>query len=185
MNDYAFSLTFHMSEPKADPENLLDALYEAGCDDALVGTGIHGTIGLDFQRAASSARRAIESAVNDVKEAVPDAELIEISPDYIGVSEIAELLGCTRQNARKLVTNTSFPPAMHLSGHASIWRAVDVADWAMENNRELTEPNVAHFRELAAEAAAMNAERQFGRYTSAARSNSGRRQYRSQTVRRH
>jgi len=182
MNEYAFSLSFHLPDPKADPEDLLDALYEAGCDDALVGTGVHGTIGLDFRRAASSARRAVDSAVHDVKKAVPDAELIEISPDYIGVSEIAELLGCTRQNARKLVVNTTFPPAMHLSGHASIWRAVDVVDWAIENGRELTEPNIAPFRELAAEAAAINAERQFGRYGRAPRSTGGGRQIRRQTA---
>jgi len=182
MNEYAFSLTFHLPDPKADPENLLDALYEAGCDDALVGTGLHGTIGLDFQRAASSARRAIDSAVRDVTKAVPDAELIEISPDYIGVTEIAELLGCTRQNARKLVANTTFPPAMHLSGHASIWRAVDVVDWSIENGRELAESDIAHFRELAAEAAAMNAAQQFGRYGRVARSTRGGHRIRRQTA---
>ena len=93
MNDYSFSLTFHLADPKADPEDFLDALYEAGCDDALVGAGIHGTIGLDFRRAASSAAKAIGSAVDNVKKAMPDAELIEVSPDYIGVSEIAESLG--------------------------------------------------------------------------------------------
>jgi|SRR6056297_103573 len=182
MNKYAFSLTFHLPDPRADPEVLLDALYEAGCDDALVGTGVHGTIGLDFQRVASSARRAIESAVHDVTKAVPDAELIEISPDYIGVSEIAELLGCTRQNARKLVTNTTFPPAMHLSGHASIWRAVDVVDWAVENGRQITESDVERFRELAAAAAAMNAERQFGRYGRVSRSTGGAQRIRRQTA---
>jgi predicted DNA-binding transcriptional regulator AlpA len=182
MNEYAFSLNFHLAGPKTDPEDLLDALYDAGCDDALVGTGIHGTIGLDFQRVASSAGRAIESAANDVKKAVPNAELIEISPDYIGVSEIAELLGCTRQNARKLVTNGTFPRAMHLSGHASIWRLIDVVDWAMENGRPLTEPNVEHFRELAAVAAAMNAERQFGRYGCVPRATGGRRRIRRQTA---
>lgn len=182
MNKYAFSLTFHLPDPRADPEVLLDALYEAGCDDALVGTGVHGTIGLDFQRVASSARRAIESAVHDVMKAVPDAELIEISPDYIGVSEIAELLCCTRQNARKLVKSTSFPVAMHLSGHASIWRVVDVVDWAMNNGRKRTESDVEHFRELAAEAAAMNAERQFGRYGRVAPSTGGGRRISSQTA---
>jgi hypothetical protein len=54
-------------------------LAEAGCDDAVVGTGYPGRLALDFARRAASVEEAIGSALLEVKRAIPGAELMEIS----------------------------------------------------------------------------------------------------------
>jgi hypothetical protein len=60
--------------------DLVERLGEAGCDDALVGIGQPGRIALNFTREADSAQQAFISALEDVRRAIPDAELIEAKP---------------------------------------------------------------------------------------------------------
>lgn len=81
MKDYDFILKFDLPDHEADPEKFVNALYEAGCDDALVGIGQKGRIALNFIRQSESAFDAISSAISDVKKAIPDAKLIEATPD--------------------------------------------------------------------------------------------------------
>jgi hypothetical protein len=78
-------------------------LGEFGCSDALVGVGQPGRIALDFTREGPSAQAAITSALADVKKAIPDGKLVEVSPDLVGLTDVAELVGVTRQNVRKLM----------------------------------------------------------------------------------
>lgn len=136
MNEYTFTLKFRLPEPSADPEKFVDALAEAGCDDALVGIGQKGRIALDFIREGSSAFDAIASAVRDVKRAIPGAELVEASPDLVGLTDVAEAIGCTRQNMRKLMVNNfeTFPVAVH-EGTTSLWHLVSILDWLRDHQR--------------------------------------------------
>ena len=97
-NSYDFTLTFALPEDRSNPGNYLDALYEVGCDDALVGTGNPGSIALNFSRRAKSAENAIRQAILNVQTAIPDAALIELKPDLVGISDMAALLECSRQN---------------------------------------------------------------------------------------
>ncbi|WP_146906973.1 DNA-binding protein [Arenimonas daejeonensis] len=133
MNDYEFTLKFKLPDPNADAETHLEALAEAGCEDALVGIGQRGRIALDFTRRAASAYDAIASAVKDVKRAIPGAELVEASPDFVGLTDIADLIGFTRQNMRKLMLGhaATFPPAVH-EGNPSLWHLASVLDWLGE-----------------------------------------------------
>ena len=71
---YDFTIVFDLPVPSVDPAGYLDALYEAGCDDATVGVGEPGSIELDFTREASSAEEAMSSAVADVLKAIPGAK---------------------------------------------------------------------------------------------------------------
>lgn len=87
MKDYDFILMFDLPDHKADPEKFVNALYEAGCDDALVGTGQHGRIALNFRRQSESALVPISSAIVDVEKAIPGAKLIEATPDLIGLTD--------------------------------------------------------------------------------------------------
>ena len=121
MNKYEFTLTFSLSDTQDDPERYLDALYEAGCDDALVGTGQAGSIALEFVRKAESAAAAVNSAIASVKEAIPDAELIEVKPDLVGLTDVAEILQCSRQNIRKYMTGYADFPKPVYTGTASLW----------------------------------------------------------------
>ena len=140
-NSYNFTLTFVLSEDRRNPENYLDALYEAGCDDALVGIGMPGSIALNFSRNAKSAENAIRQAVHDVQNAIPDAELIELKPDLVGISDIAALLECSRQNVQRMATaeNSTFP-SPSVSGSVPLWHFYEVADWFLKNPRIKIKP---------------------------------------------
>src|SRR5882757_2976447 len=113
--EYEFTFKYKLANYPADSNQLVERLAEAGCDDALIGTGQKGRIALNFTREAASAKEALFSAMANVKSAIPDAELIEVTPDYVGLSDVAELLGVTRQNVRKLMVShpLNFPAPVH------------------------------------------------------------------------
>jgi hypothetical protein len=97
MKEYSFTLKFNFPDARIDPvrealrnaNRYIDRLYEAGCDDTLIGIGKQGCIALDFIRSASSAFDAISSAIVDVKKVIPDASLIEATPDFVGLTDIS------------------------------------------------------------------------------------------------
>ncbi|BBP79161.1 DNA-binding protein [Pseudomonas gingeri] len=130
MEEYEFTLRYQLSEQNNDPDVLIELLLENGCDDSLVGSGIPGKLALKFCRDAESARQALLSALQDVKRAIPDARLIEVLPDMVGLSDIADIVGVSRQNMRKLMLNhsASFPLAVH-EGSASVWHLAEVLGW--------------------------------------------------------
>ncbi|HEU4374592.1 MAG TPA: DNA-binding protein [Telluria sp.] len=127
--DYLFTLKYQLAEFASDMDELVERLGAAGCDDSLIGLGTPGRIALEFTRDAPDARTAMVSALEDVKRAIPTARLIEASPDYVGLSDVAELVGVTRQNMRKLMVNSSsFPIPVH-EGSAAVWHLADVLIW--------------------------------------------------------
>jgi predicted DNA-binding transcriptional regulator AlpA len=131
---YQFNLKFAVPVRTTAPDDWIDRLAEAGCDDALVGTGMPGRLALEFDRAAADAHAALQSAVTDVQRAIPEARLIEAGPDYVGLTEIAELLGISRQAMRKIMSKNieSFPLPVH-EGNPSIWHLKDVLDWMRQH----------------------------------------------------
>jgi hypothetical protein len=92
-----------LADDDRDPEALVERLGEAGCDDALIGIGQPGRLALEFTREAESAEEAVRSALADVRGAVPLARLIEVAPDLVGLTDVAEIVGVSRQNMRKLM----------------------------------------------------------------------------------
>ena len=66
----------------------------------------------------------------DVKRAVPSAKLIEAAPDLVGLTDVADVVGLTRQNMRKLMVSyaTSFPTPVH-EGSSSVWHLAEVMSW--------------------------------------------------------
>ncbi len=128
--EYTFTLKYQLSEHHANHDDLVERLGAAGCDDALVGVGQPGRIALEFTREADSAEAALMSALGDVKRAVPSAKLIEAAPDFVGLTDVADVVGVTRQNMRKLMVShaTSFPTPVH-EGSASVWHLAEVMAW--------------------------------------------------------
>lgn len=127
--EYEFQLNFVLPQSRWDPDELADRLGRAGCTDALVGLGLPGRIALDFSREAASAATAILSAIRDARTAMPLATLVEVGPDFVGLSDIAELLDVTRQNVRKFAfKRDDFPVPFH-SGTTVLWRLLPVLDW--------------------------------------------------------
>jgi predicted DNA-binding transcriptional regulator AlpA len=128
--DYEFTLKFKISEQDHLVDDAVERLGVAGCDDALVGIGVPGRIALSFTRSAESAQTAILSALVEIKRALPSAQLIEAGPDWVGLTDVAEIVGVSRQNIRKLMVThpASFPPPVH-DGNASIWHLALVLQW--------------------------------------------------------
>lgn len=128
--EYTFTLKYQLVGDYSDPETLVDRLGRAGCEDALVGIGQPGRLALEFIREADSADVAVRSALADVREAVPSAMLIEVAPDLVGLTDVADMVGVSRQNMRKLMLTHpgSFPAPVH-EGSASIWHLADVLAW--------------------------------------------------------
>jgi pimeloyl-ACP methyl ester carboxylesterase len=126
---FEFTLVFALPDADADPASCLDALFEAGCDDAAAGTDRPGMIALDFARAAVSAASAVASAIRDVRRAIRGAELIEIAPDLVNLTDIAGYLGVTKQNVRKYAAGETrrvkapFPPPV-FSDAPNLWIGV-------------------------------------------------------------
>ncbi len=149
MTEYEFTLKFRLPEGMADSEQYIDALAEAGCDDALVGIGQPGRIVLDFTREAASAFDAIVSAVQAVKAAIPGAELVEASPDFVGLTDVAELVGCTRQNIRKLMLGNmaTFPAAVH-EGSQAIWHLRPVLEWFAQTQKRAVDRSLIEVSEV-------------------------------------
>lgn len=94
--EFTFTLKYQLTTSDTDIDALIEQLVEEGCDDALVGTGQSGRLGLEFVREASNAREAVESALADVRHAVPDAKLIGATPDLVGLTDLAEVMGVSR-----------------------------------------------------------------------------------------
>lgn len=128
--DYDFTLRYQLAEDDADHDDLVERLGAAGCDDALVGIGQPGRIALDFSREAVSADEALKTALSDVKRAIPTAKLIEALPDFVGLTGVADAIGVSRQNMRKLMLSyaTGFPAPVHAGG-TSVWHLADVIEW--------------------------------------------------------
>ena len=131
--EFEFKLTYKLPDNQADADQLMMRLGEEGCTDALVGLGVAGQVGLEFVREASTAEEAILSALDDVKRALPGARLIEAGPDFVGLTDVAELVGLSRQNLRKLWLNNekTFPPPVH-AGASSVWHLAQVLQFLGE-----------------------------------------------------
>ncbi|WP_338522780.1 DNA-binding protein [Pseudomonas batumici] len=149
MEEYQFTLRYQLSEQNNDHDALIELLLENGCDDSLVGCGIPGRLALKFCRDAESATQALLSALQDVKRAIPDARLIEVVPDLVGLSDIADIVGVSRQNMRKLMLShgASFPLAVH-EGSASVWHLAEVLVWLESRGYDL-EPHMIETAQVA------------------------------------
>lgn len=149
MKDYEFTLNFKLPNKDLDAIAIMEALGEAGCTDALVGLGVAGCVGLQFNRAAKNASTAFKSALNDVKKALPDAILAEAAPDIVGLSEVANIAKVTRQNLRKLMekNSDSFPHPLH-TGSTVLWHLADVTGWLAEEKQYNIEASVLEVAKL-------------------------------------
>lgn len=141
--EYHFRLKYQLSSDDRDPDDIIERLGAAGCDDALVGIGRPGRLALDFARESSSARAAVCSAIDAVQRAVPSAKLIEAGPDFVGLSELAEIAGISRQAMRKLMLAhpTDFPAPVH-EGTLAIWHLAEVLDWLQARGRYQIKPEL-------------------------------------------
>lgn len=128
--EYEFTLKYQLAADDSDLDQIVERLAEAGCDDATIGVGQPGRIALVFTRESATALQALLSALEDVKRAVPTARLVEAAPDFVGLTDVADVAGVSRQNMRKLMLShtADFPIPVH-EGNPSVWHLSDVLAW--------------------------------------------------------
>jgi hypothetical protein len=156
MTTYDFTLRVALPALAPVSDELIDRLYEAGCDDALLGIGRVGQVAFDFAREAVSARDALVSAIRDVGRGAPGSILIEVSPDLVGMTDVAGLVGRSRQNIRKLLIgwDANLPIPVH-SGSATVWHLADVLIWLRDHKGYDIDPGLL---EVAKAAMTVNAD---------------------------
>ncbi|MBI4544986.1 MAG: hypothetical protein HY703_07325 [Gemmatimonadetes bacterium] len=131
--------------PDLQDEANLNALFDAGCDDATVGK-VGAVQYLDFDREAKSFADAVFTATEAIEGAGLAARVVHLEPDdLVTMSEIAERTGRTRESVRLLIGGKRGPggfpaPATHFKTRQRMWRWQEVAAWFAE---VLGEPHAA------------------------------------------
>ncbi|MBK0031237.1 DNA-binding protein [Erwinia sp. S43] len=134
---YNFTLT--LSGVTYETEGLEDALYESGCDDALI-CAYGNSIYVEFDREADSLDEAIASAVENIESAGIGAVVASVDSALVGLSDIAEITQMSRQAIAMLKDGTrgsgDFPcPIQRIKGQSPLWDWADVAEWLLKNGR--------------------------------------------------
>lgn len=134
---YNFTLT--LSGVTYETEGLEDALFESGCDDALICAYGH-SVYLEFDREADSLDDAIASAIDNVESAGIGATVTSVDSALVGLSDIADITEMSRQAIAMLKDgkrgNGDFPcPIQRIKGQSPLWDWADVAAWLAENGR--------------------------------------------------
>lgn len=119
--------------------DVLDALFEAGCDDATIASRC-GRIVATFSRTAPSLKDAILSAIQCVRNANIGADVLRV--DYCNLvtqADIARKIGRSRQLVHQYWTGTRGPggfppPACELCDGTRLWFWCEVAFWLWQND---------------------------------------------------
>jgi hypothetical protein len=127
-----YSFTLILAGSPTVNRALEDGLFEAGCDDALLGSR-NGVTFLDFDREAASLEEAIDSAILDVESVGQKVKRIE-PDDFVNVAEIARRTGHSRECIRLYVLGRRGPggfppPTSGIKRTSPLWRWSDVAEW--------------------------------------------------------
>ncbi len=119
-------------------DDVLNALFEAGCDDATPCLRV-GRVYLSFDREAPSFRAAVLSAISDVHRAGIGATVTAIDDaNFVSQADIARRIDRTRQQVGQYVSGTRGPggfpaPISHLSEGHPLWDWCEVSDWLCRN----------------------------------------------------
>ena len=124
---------------------VFDALWEAGCDDALVGV-TNGVQYLDFDREAPTLEEAVASAIHDIEQVAGLQVMRFVDSDLVSMAEIAERTRRTRESVRLLVTGERGPgefpvPVNDPRRPNRLWRWSEVEAWLENRHRSGTAPD--------------------------------------------
>ncbi len=131
MSTHHFTLI--VDGPDVQSDAVIDALYEAGCDDALLGR-TDGIQYVEFDREAAGVVEAVLSAVADI-ERVAGVKVVRIADaGLVSIADIAARTGRTREGVRLLVTGArgpgGFPPPVNdPRSRYRLWRWSEVERW--------------------------------------------------------
>lgn len=132
-----YQFTLVLKSVDENTPGLEDALYKAGCDDALINFR-DGTVYLDFDREAESLKEAVISAIKDVESSSLGGVVASVAPeDWVTESEIAK----RTSNSRQIVSlwtkdkrRKFFPkPIMKLTERSPFWKWREIVVWLYNN----------------------------------------------------
>jgi hypothetical protein len=135
MNTYTFTLILDGLD--LEDEQRMNALFEAGCDDALFGLR-NGTPIAEFDREAPSFSEAVMSAIRTVEGVADDLRVVRVEPDdLVTLAVIAERVGRSRQNVQQYASGTRGPgdfpsPLAQIDGSTRVWEWSTVSAWFAE-----------------------------------------------------
>ncbi len=136
-NYASYPFTLILKKVDEHTPGLEDALYESGCDDALINFR-NGAVFLDFDRKASSLEEAVLLAIKQVEASSIGAQVMSVAPeDWVSMSELAKRLNKTRQiiflwikQERRKSALAPFPkPGMKLADKSPLWKWREVVEW--------------------------------------------------------
>jgi hypothetical protein len=128
---YEFDLVFALPGESEEGE-LLDRLFEAGFDDAVVGLGTPGLVAISIERAGGDAETVISESARAIAAALPSgSELREVRPDLVSQADVAARLGVTRQALQK---RRLPPPSL-----AGLYRADEIYPYLAQSHGKLEE----------------------------------------------
>ncbi len=134
------SFTLFLAGADVLGDEQLDALYEAGCDDALFGVR-DGVQYAAFDRQAVSFSEALASAIRDVTLTVAGSQVVRIEPDeLVTMASIAKRSGLSREYVRLLANQQRGPggfpaPVAYADARTRLWHWPDVARWLSEHRK--------------------------------------------------
>jgi hypothetical protein len=134
MTTHTFTLI--IDGPDVTEEPVADALFDAGCRDALFGRRDRVQFA-DFDRKAPELARAIVSAIEQV-ESVEGMRVLRVEPeDLVSASVIAARTGRSREGVRLLAEGRRGPggfpaPIAWVDAKTRLWHWSDVATWFAE-----------------------------------------------------
>ncbi len=119
--------------------DVMDALFEAGCDDATPSLRF-GRVYLTFSRSAPSLRQALLGAIRDVRRAAIGASVLRVDTcNLVTQAEIARRIARSRQLVHQYITGQRGPggfppPCCQISEGTPLWAWCEVAYWLRQNN---------------------------------------------------
>ncbi len=144
-----FQFTLIVTGADLSDSEVVDALFAAGCDDALAGS-VDGAQYLDFDRESETLGTAILSAISDI-ESIVDAEVVRIAEaGLVSMAGIASQAGRTRESVRLLVAGERGPggfpaPVTDPRNRYRVWRASEVDEWFSREYHDLPHAKTISF----------------------------------------
>lgn len=115
-------------------EQTVEALFEAGLDDAMISRSA-GVQLVDVDRDADSYAGALLSALRQLRLVAPAGRVVRVEPDQlVTMAEVAERYARSRESIRLLMAGERGPggfpaPLSHASQRTRLWRWADVVAW--------------------------------------------------------
>lgn len=135
-----FEFTLVIETPLDSPELIEDALFEAGCDDALLSFR-SGIAYLDFDRETENLEKAVITAIQQVEQTGLELNVKRVEPsDLVTSAEIARRLTRSRQSIQQLIAGDrgegDFPlPVAGVTAKTMLWSWQEVTEWFLQKNK--------------------------------------------------